>query len=350
MVLLYDPILDMRFLDYGIQIPIRDRRAQAVLDFLGIESQSLDSAANALDIPQGACSISRKDLERVHNGGFIDSLFGDGLEAELIRTYELIDEQGQLKRYDPKGAVRTLSELFTTIRTQAWGTYLACRMALDPPGGAGDSVLSSHPGFCYYLGGGMHHARFDSGSGFCLLNDILIAARRLQSEGFISSVWIIDLDAHKGDGTAELAAGDGSLLTLSIHMAAGWPLDPESLAAAVPGRAPLVPSDVDIPISLEEQDAYIPHLTAGLAELEALSAGKRPDLAIVVDGADPYEKDELPSSGNLQLPLETCVERDLLVYRFLQDRRIPSAWLLAGGYGDHAWEPPAHFLKRVLTL
>jgi acetoin utilization deacetylase AcuC-like enzyme len=73
-----------------------------------------------------------------------------------------------------------------------------------------------------------------------------------------------------------------------------------------------------------------------------------PDLAIVVDGADPYEKDELPSTSDLQLSLDTCVERDLLVYTFLRERHIPSAWLMAGGYGDRAWEPPASFLGALL--
>jgi acetoin utilization deacetylase AcuC-like enzyme len=187
MHILYDSSLDMGFLDYGIQIPIRDRR----------------------------CA-----------------------QAELIKTYELIDENGHLRRYNPEEASRPLSELFSTIRTQVWGTYLSCRLALthDVPG---LPEFADNPGFCFYLGGGMHHARRDSGSGFCLLNDIVIAARRLQSEGLISSIWIIDVDAHKGDGTAELTYGD---------------------------------------------------------------------------------------------------------------RSIPSAWLMAGGYGDRAWEPPAHFLKGVLDI
>jgi len=355
MLVLYDPSLDMRFLDYGIQIPIRDRRAQAVLEYLKAQAGeasppvlSLDAAADTLNIPKESRSISREDIARVHSSNFVASLFGTGLEAELIKTYELIDEQGQFRRYNPEEASRPLSELFNTIQTQVWGTYLACQLALTH-GRPGLSECADNPGFCFYLGGGMHHARRDSGSGFCLLNDIVIAARRLQSEGLISSIWIIDLDAHKGDGTAELTAGDSAILTLSIHMAHGWPLDPESLASAVPGRAPLVPSDVEIPISREDNASYVARLSAGLNKLEALSKYKRPDLAIVVDGADPYEKDELPSTGDLQLSLENCIERDLMVLRFLQARSIPSAWLMAGGYGDRAWEPPAHFLKKVLT-
>lgn len=349
MFILSDPLLDMRFSDYGIQIPIRDQRAQAVLEHIshawaGPSSCvfNLRAAADLLEIPNESHGIHREDLERVHDKSFVEALFSEMLDAELIKTYELIDERGLPRRYMPDLAVRPLSALFDTILNQVWGTYLACRLALAPSASAG-------PGFAYFLGGGMHHARRDAGSGFCLLNDIMIAARRLIAEERVSSVWIIDLDAHKGDGTAELAAGDTSILTLSIHMASGWPLDEESLIHAVPGRAPLVPSDVEIPIPRGGEASYVPLLRSGLAELEALAGGTVPDLAIVVDGADPYEKDELPSTADLKLSLKTCVERDRLVYDFLRERHIPSAWLMAGGYGERAWEPPAHYLASLVT-
>lgn len=348
-MLLYDPRLDMRLPDYGIQIPIRDRRAPAVLEYLrqshpnrGPHILNLQAAEDLLDIPPAVRGIGRADLERVHSREYVAALLGDGLEAELVKTYELIDERGEPRRYRPDLASRPLTELFSVIQTQVWGTYLACRLALA-------QVDRGPSGFAYYLGGGMHHARYDAGSGFCLLNDSMIAARRLQAEGLVSSIWVIDLDAHKGDGTAELASKDPSILTLSIHMASGWPLDPETLAQAVPGRAPLVPSDVELPVSRYDQTSYISILASGLTQLEALSSGALPELALVVDGADPYEKDELPSTADLQLSLETCVERDRAVYRFLRERNIPSAWLMAGGYGDRAWEPPAHFLDTLLA-
>jgi acetoin utilization deacetylase AcuC-like enzyme len=134
-------------------------------------------------------------------------------------------------------------------------------------------------------------------------------------------------------------------------MARGWPLDAESLAKAEPGRAPLVPSDVDIGIDSGEEAEYGPRLEQGIAELERLSAasghGAKPDLILVVDGADPYEHDGLASSGLLKLSLDQCVSRDMLVYRYAAERGIPSAWIEAGGYGEQAWEPPAHFLRGI---
>jgi acetoin utilization deacetylase AcuC-like enzyme len=78
-----------------------------------------------------------------------------------------------------------------------------------------------------------------------------------------------------------------------------------------------------------------------------MSGKEKPDLVLVVDGADPYEHDELPSSALLRLSLEQCLERDNFIYRYVIDRNIPSAWIQAGGYGERAWEPSAHFLKSI---
>jgi acetoin utilization deacetylase AcuC-like enzyme len=335
-------------------------------------------------------AIKRSDLERVHSASFIASLYEGGdlgahelssLEKALLETYELCDDQGRLYRYEPERAVKPLAALFDVILAHVEGAYLACRLA-----------LAGKPGFCYYLGGGMHHARYDRGSGFCLVNDVAIAAFKVLAEGPAKSLWVIDLDAHKGDGTAELVRfardrgdikrigdrpppgdvrriGDTSpsgdvkrtqntpppgaekcILTLSVHMARGWPLDPESLAKAEPGRAPLTPSDIDIGIDSGEEAEYIPRLEEGIAELERLSAASgcgKPDLILVVDGADPYEHDGLPSSGLLRLSLEQCLRRDMLVYRYAAEGGIPSAWIEAGGYGERAWEPSAHFLRGI---
>ena len=71
-------------------------------------------------------------------------------------------------------------------------------------------------------------------------------------------------------------------------------------------------------------------------------------MAIVVSGADPYAEDELPSAFDLQLSLDALLQRDHLVYRFLAERRIPTAYLMAGGYGSHSWRVYTQFLKWAL--
>ena len=339
-MVLYDPTLAMRFTDYGIRIPVLDSRADDIVSHLG----SLPSLAGVQWLARGVPrTIGKKDVARVHDAGFVDRLFdrGTGLEAELLAAYELIGPDGLPNRYEPAAAVRPLTDLLDTILAQVSGTYEATRIALER-------------GFCFFLGGGMHHARRDGGSGFCLLNDSMIAIARLRAEGRIRTAWIIDVDAHKGDGTAEIALSDPETLNLSIHMAAGWPLDSESLEAAWrqgrgPDRAPIARCDVEIGIERGDEDRYVDELAAGLLELQLLSDSRKPDLAIVVDGADPYEHDGLLSSSDLSLSLSQCLARDLLIRDFLAERGIPSAWLLAGGYGDRAWEPPAAFLAEALA-
>jgi acetoin utilization deacetylase AcuC-like enzyme len=295
--------------------------------------------------------ISRADLERVHSASYVSALFDsqNGLQRELLNAYELIGEDGKPNRYEPDKAVKPLSALFDKILAQCAGSYLACVLA-----------LKDERHFCYFLGGGNHHARYDTGAGFCLINEIIVAARKLQAEGSAGIIWIIDVDAHKGCGSAELVAFIRSgvnpapfeagcdIITLSAHMARGWPLDAGTLRNAVPGRAPLLPSDVEIPIEEGEEALYASRLRDGLDRLERLTPpGVRPDLAIVVDGADPYEHDGLLSSSLLRLSLDQCAGRDMLIYNFLRSRKIPSAWIMAGGYGGRAWEPPCHFLKHL---
>jgi acetoin utilization deacetylase AcuC-like enzyme len=128
-------------------------------------------------------------------------------------------------------------------------------------------------------------------------------------------------------------------------MAKGWPLDGEKYITGGKLNPPFTPSDVDIPIGEGEDSSYVAKLEEGLNILERQP---RPDLAIVVVGADPYEKDELPSAKLLKLTLAQLKERDILIYNFLKDRGIPQAYLMAGGYGDSSWEVYLQFLEWAL--
>jgi acetoin utilization deacetylase AcuC-like enzyme len=94
-----------------------------------------------------------------------------------------------------------------------------------------------------------------------------------------------------------------------------------------------------------EDHLYVSKLQEGLNKLDSFS---RPDLTVVVSGADPFEEDELPSTGDLRLSLEQMMQRDLLVYNFLKDRSIPKAYLMAGGYGESSWQVYAQFLEWAL--
>jgi acetoin utilization deacetylase AcuC-like enzyme len=330
-MILYDPHIPVSLTEFGILIPMRDSRAIRTLTALQ-DDPLLGPLQGSWHRDRIDERLSREDLLRVHSEGYVNRLYSSGLEDEIIATYELIDASGQYHRYAPETATRPLTDLFARILIKAAASVQCARLAL------------AH-GFCFSFTGGAHHAQRHFGNGFCLLNDVVIAIRRLQSEKAIERVWVIDVDAHKGDGTAALTADDPSIRTLSIHMARGWPLDGPAVKADGSPNPSFVPSDIDIPIESGEEALYTARLSEGLRQLEALGPA---DLAVVVSGADPYEKDELPSTSGLALSLDQMFARDRLVYDFLTERRMPAAYLMAGGYGDQVWQVYARFLTWAL--
>ena len=121
----------------------------------------------------------------------------------------------------------------------------------------------------------------------------------------------------------------------------GWPLNMGTQ------KDPwFIPSTVDVGIEIGEEDQYMARLESGLLELEEKSKVK-PDLVIVVNGADPYEHDELPSAGPIKLSKKQMLERDEFLYHFFQSRKIPQSYVMAGGYGKRSWEIYLQFLKLV---
>jgi acetoin utilization deacetylase AcuC-like enzyme len=330
-MLLYDANRKEGLFEFGIQIPVLDSRV--VKTFQHLQSHKiLGPKIDQWHIQEIIETVTKEDLLRVHSAAYVKKLYSPALEQEIIRAYELIDAQGRYYRYDPGKAALPLTGLFERTLITVAGTVQCCRIALKNK-------------FCFEFRGGMHHAQHDYGAGFCLLNDIVIAIRKLQAEAQIRTAWVIDLDAHKGDGTAALTRGDDAIVTLSIHMAHGWPLDGNPYDSTGKRNPSFIPSDIDIPMAAGEDYLYGSKLAEGLRRLEGFPTA---DLAVVVSGADPYEKDELPSTADLQLTLEQMMERDQLVYQFLKDRGIPRAYLMAGGYGEDCWKVYAQFLEWAL--
>lgn len=301
-----------------------DDRASRVF----LKLQSLDSALQYTDF-DSIPPIKKEDILLAHTSQYTNRLFGSyaALESEIIACYELVDHEGNFHRYNPKKAKKDFSQAFDVVLKQVGLTYLSSKTALQF-------------GFSYFLGGGMHHAMSFAGRGFCLVNDIVITLRKLQLERLIESAWVIDVDAHKGDGTAEITKNDASIASMSIHMREGWPLDSGSV------RDPwFIPCNVDIGIDVGEEDQYLEKLKVGLLELEKNIP--HPDLVIVVNGADPHEFDALPSSDKLKLSKDQLLLRDKMIYQFLLERKIPQSYVMAGGYGPKSWEIYAQFLEFV---
>jgi acetoin utilization deacetylase AcuC-like enzyme len=330
-MILYDEQLNEGLIEFGIEIPVLASRAVKTFEFLKAH-KVLGPRIDQWHIARIAEPITKEDLQRAHSENYVAKLYSDQLEQEIIKTFELIDDRGNYYRYNPAKAVLPLTRLFERTLATVGSTVQCCRVALDKK-------------FCFSFRGGMHHGQFEYGNGFCLLNDIVVAIRKLQAENRIRTAWVIDTDAHKGDGTAALTRDDDSIITLSIHMAHGWPLDGDKFDKEGRFNPSFTPSNIDIPMARGEDHLYVARLQEGLKQLDAFP---KPDLAVVVSGADPFEKDELPSTADLRLSLEQMMQRDQLVYGFLKARGIPGAFLMAGGYGQSSWQVYTQFLEWAL--
>jgi len=327
-MVLYDSSALLDFPRFGIKIPALDSRKTRTMDALhglpdlaGRESEWL--------VDRFDDTTTFEDLIRAHSTDYSRGFFDERAEDRFKTAFELVNPDGSFNRWEPENARSPLGEMTSLLMKMQAGTYRASRIALEC-------------GFCHYLGGGAHHGHRDFGHGFCPVNDSAVAVRRLQTDAVVQRVWIIDLDAHKGDGTAAIFAGDDSVKTLSIHMARGWPLD-GSLPASHPSWTP---SDIDIPVDSGEESQYLDRLYTALKSLKTSS---RADMAIVLAGADPWEHDALPSTSPLKLTLDQITERDRMTYLFLEEIGLPSAWLTAGGYGEESWRIHTGFLSWVLS-
>lgn len=169
------------------------------------------------------------------------------------------------------------------------------------------------------LAGGTHHAYADKGGGFCVFNDVAVAARVLQAhwarEGRSLQVAVIDLDVHQGNGTAHIFQGDSSVFTLSLHGEKNFPFRKEA------GDL-----DVGLPDGCGDDD-YLRALEWALLQLDSRCS---PDLVFFLAGADPYEGDRL---GRLKLTPSGMQARDQRVLDWCSARNIPVVLLMAGGYG-----------------
>ncbi len=192
---------------------------------------------------------------------------------------------------------------------------------------AARSALFAGEGVAANLAGGTHHAQAHKGSGYCVFNDVAVAARLMQAEWHrhdnrnprqLLRVIVIDLDVHQGNGTAAIFRDDPTVFTLSLHGARNFPFRKEA-------------SDLDVELPDGCDDAtYLAALDAALAQAWARHADGPPGLAFYVAGADPHEGDRL---GRLKLSDAGLVERDRRVFAALAARRIPVAVSMAGGYG-----------------
>lgn len=194
------------------------------------------------------------------------------------------------------------------------------------------ALLARDRGFAFNSAGGSHHALHDTGAGYCIFNDLAIAANRLISQHVVDRVMVVDCDVHQGDGTAWLTAGNPAIATYSIHCETNFP-------------ARKATSTLDVPLPAGADDAA--YMAALEATLPPLIDSVRPDLILWQGGVDPFGGDRL---GRLSLTQEGLDARDRFVARAAKTRGIPVAGTLGGGYGHDIEEVAARHVRSILTF
>lgn len=247
--------------------------------------------------------MPRSWLEAVHDPDYVAEV----LEARVPRSKER------------RIGFPVTAEVARRAQAVPGGTHLAALLALEH-------------GFSANTAGGSHHALHDTGAGYCVFNDLALAAVRLVEEGTVSRVLIVDCDVHQGDGTAALTAGRTDIATYSIHSEKNFPV-----------RKARSTLDVSLADGVGD-DAYLATLKETLTPL---LDWWQPELVLYQAGVDPWAGDRL---GRLALTHEGLERRDRWIGETMRDRGLPLASALGGGYGQDGMEVARRHAASVRAL
>lgn len=181
------------------------------------------------------------------------------------------------------------------------GTYMCAKFALEH-------------GVSMNIAGGTHHSFTDKGEGFCLFNDIAIAANLMIKQNLATKILIVDLDVHQGNGTAQIFANNPQVYTFSMHGANNYPVRKEI-------------SDMDIGLPDKTEDAL--YLSTLQNILPRLIDEVQPDFIFYLSGVDIIEQDKL---GRLSVSKNGCKQRDKYCFETFKTYNIPVAVSMGGGY------------------
>lgn len=232
--------------------------------------------------PAGAAQIAL-----AHDPAYVERVFALALQPDEVRRVGLPQTEAVLRR----------------VRLSSAGTTLAAWLALEH-------------GIACSAAGGSHHAAPGHGAGFCIFNDVAVAARNLMALGVAGRLLVIDADVHQGDGTARIFEADDRVFTFSIHAEKNFP--------ARKARSDL---DIGLPDGTADE-SYLAALRSGLAQ--ALDAA-RPALVFYNAGVDVHGADRL---GRLALSDAGIRARDGSVIAAVRARGIPFVGVVGGGYSD----------------
>lgn len=227
----------------------------------------------------------RAVLTLAHSPAYVDAYLSGSIDPKLMRRIGF--------PWSPQLVKRTCTAL--------GGTVLATQLAMVH-------------GLACNTAGGTHHAFPEFGSGFCIFNDMAVAARYAQAAGLAERILIVDLDVHQGDGTAFTFEDDPDVFTFSIHCEKNFPFRKQR-------------STLDIPLAVGVEDEE--YLAVLRRHLPTILNDFAPNLVFYDGGVDPHREDTL---GKLSLTDAGLYARDLYVFSRCAEREIPVVGVIGGGY------------------
>jgi histone deacetylase 11 len=255
--------------------------------------------------------ITDEELIEIHQPQYLASLKDSSTVADIAE----VDILGML----PNSLLQ--NGLLTPMRFATAGTLMGADLALKH-------------GWAINLSGGYHHAKWDSGSGFCFFADIPLAVKKLRSDNPGIRILIIDLDAHQGNGVSDTLQSISDVFILDIYDEENFPND----MAAV--------KHVNVPVTVPEniKDAeYLP--LVGQVVPDAMDAFQA-DIVIYNAGTDIYRDDLL---GKMSISREGIITRDEIVFSNAIGRDIPVLMVLSGGYSKDSASIIADSIENLIT-
>ena len=242
--------------DNGPGHPERPERVKAIRDHL----DACGLLSRLLVVEPSPCPADR--LARVHHPAYVEAIRRACARAPL--------------RLDPDTAVSP-------------GSWDAALLAAGGALAAGDAVLSGRASSAFAaVRPPGHHAEADRAMGFCLFNNIAVAARYLQDEHGLGRIFIVDWDVHHGNGTQHLFEDDDSVFYFSVHQ---FPFYPGTGAAAEQGRGRGRGFTLNVPLPAGSgDDRYLEVFRRDL--LPALERF-RPEMILISCGFDAHRADPL---------------------------------------------------------
>ena len=266
------------------QLELPHRHRFPIEKYVGIRDELVKRGVSESGFTQ-PLPLSERDLYQYYSQDYVKALSAGTLDKKAMRRIGFPWSEQLIKR------------TYTAVA----GTCLTAQLAIEQ-------------GKALNLTGGYHHAFADYGSGFCLFNDLYLAAKTMQKASHIDNVLILDLDVHQGDGTAKLAENDNDIFTLSIHGEKNFPHRKQQ-------------SNIDIGLLKGAGDDE--YLTTLDEALTLVLRQFQPDAIIYDAGVDIHVNDDL---GLLNVTTEGVLTRDKRVFDFADGCGVPIAAVIGGGY------------------